>query len=246
MSRWDPADHPRDPRDGRFVDRLKLAGRIVLDPGQRLIASSVSKNSSPNDVVMAVVASPDRPEIRLGVVNHEDTRRWSAANRGSTARLDLEAATRLLRALDEAETAGEQHRQEFRQTADRLDAEAEKLRRRQGSASDQQLQQIQERLGQIDLEYLESDPMLAEGTVEGAGWGDIVWQVDGVDDAEGGWDLSLAVRPTSVADWSMDAAIGNEQEANLQQSDLRRFRRALETAIAAAGGWAQRISDQIG
>jgi hypothetical protein len=246
MSRWDPADHPRDPRDGRFIDRLKLAGRIALDPGQRLIASSTTTNSGPNDVVMAVVTGPDRPEIRLGVVNHEDTRRWSAANRGGTARLDLEGATHLLRVLDEAEAAGEQYQRGYQQTADRLDTETEELRHRGLVSDQQQLRRIQERLDQIVLEYPEPDPVLVGGAVDGIGWGDVVWQVDGVDDAEGGWGLSLAVRPTGVADWSMDAAMGDEQEASMRKPDLRRFRRALETAVAAAGGWAQRVSDQMG
>ncbi|WP_433078883.1 phage portal protein family protein [Dactylosporangium sp. CA-052675] len=71
-------------------DALNLAGRIDLDPGEKLESSSrISDTSGDVDVNFAVVRGPDGADVRIGFIPSDgDSDRWKAANKGGTALLE--------------------------------------------------------------------------------------------------------------------------------------------------------------
>lgn len=90
---------PRQLRDpggengGQWVknpaDELNLAGRIHLDPGERLVSSSRYGDLSDSDVdlLFAVVHSPFGSEVRIGVIPSDSAEEWTADAEGATAGL---------------------------------------------------------------------------------------------------------------------------------------------------------------
>lgn len=219
--RFDPSQ-PRDD-DGRWAnvagaitavmeDGLRLAGRVGLDAGERLVASRRMTGPGRNDLVWAVTDSPAGRELRLGVVDHEDTPRWRAANLGGTARLDVAGISTLRRQLAAAAAAGRRHQAQWRRQAE------------QPGATD-----------------LEPDPLIAEGTVPGApGWGQLAWQVNGVDDGGGGWSVDLAVRPPEApAGWTVADAISEEREMSLDARQVHGLIGQLDrvAGVPAAEAW---------
>jgi hypothetical protein len=219
--RFDPSQ-PRE-EDGRWAnvagaiaavlqDTLRLAGRVDLDAGERLVASRRMTGPGRNDLVWAVTDSPAGRELRLGVVDHEDTPRWRAANLGGTARLDAAGISTLRRQLAAAAAAGRRHQAQWRRQVD-----------------------------QPGATFPEPDPLIAEGTVPGApGWGQLAWQVNGVDDGEGGWSVDLAVRPPDApAGWTVADAISEEREMSLDARQVRGVIGQLDrvAGVPAAEAW---------
>lgn len=251
------------------LDKLKLAGRIRLGEGERLAGSDrVAGRRGPNDVVMALTHSGEGPQLRLGVVNEGDARKWSAGNRGATAVLGPDGMARLQQAMTEATTAGQKHRRDYNEQADALDAEAERLQQREiellqmtigppapGGSREAiplppelrtELDQVRQRLAVLDDEYPDADDEIASGVIEGTRWGDLVWRVSGVDDTEGGWDVELVVRPAdAAADWSMSQATGEEREARFQPAELRKFQTKLRGLLGLVGAQAGSAPAQV-
>lgn len=107
-------DQLRDPHTGEWIDAtpgsgaadaLGLAGRIDLDPGERLVSSSRFKDPGGSvDMLFAVVHGDHGSDVRIGLIPLHDSDRWKAANKGGTAtlepdelrqfRADLDAATK--------------------------------------------------------------------------------------------------------------------------------------------------------
>lgn len=71
-------------------DLLELAGRIDLDPREKLVSSDRLNGDNGGDVDLnwAVVHSPAGNEVRLGVIPHFDADKWRAGDHGGTAILD--------------------------------------------------------------------------------------------------------------------------------------------------------------
>lgn len=116
-----PADdrrnfNPNEPRrpDGKWgsglggiADKLKLAERIQLQPGEHF-AGSAKADDHWGDVsaVMARVDGPNGPTLRLGLVHPEDARRWRAANKGGTVVLSQRDVEELRGAISKAAQRG--------------------------------------------------------------------------------------------------------------------------------------------
>jgi len=95
----------KSPGAGAANDALKLAGRIALDPEERLVSSSRFADSNHDrDLVFAVVHGPDGGDVRIGLVHPEDSERWKAANLGGTALLESDQLRKLRSDLAAANT----------------------------------------------------------------------------------------------------------------------------------------------
>lgn len=122
---WNAA-HPTHPKggDGKWshtpggavssaVDKLKLAGRIDLDPGERLLGTD-EVTGVEGSARLAWTDKGGSRSLRLGLSGREDDDAdpWSGGNDGSTARLDAPAVQRLRATLDDALAAGERKQRE--------------------------------------------------------------------------------------------------------------------------------------
>lgn len=128
-ARFDPTQ-PRD-NDGRWtdtpgsggtgdLDKLKLAGRIDLGPGERLVGS-VAVEADDSAVTLAAVQSPDGPRLRVGTgIDSEETDRWRAGNRGHTANLNGARAAELAETLPEMVEVGQIGEARVKETKERL------------------------------------------------------------------------------------------------------------------------------
>lgn len=115
-------------------DKLNLAGRIPLEPGEHLAASGVVTTED-SVMPMAWVDTPAGTTLRIGTgIRHEDKGRWRGANRGSTVVLDEEGASRLASATKEmleAGAAGVDREEELSARQDELEHRQRDLIRRQ-------------------------------------------------------------------------------------------------------------------
>lgn len=86
------------------LDKLKLAGRIQLGEGEKLLSSRKFKSSDSNswDLLAADVDAPNGREVRLGVVKPDSSKRWSAgANSKRDERVrEIDAELERLEATD--------------------------------------------------------------------------------------------------------------------------------------------------
>lgn len=128
---FNPKDHPRDPRDGRFTDKLGLVGRIPLDEGSVFLGSTKVDVGEENDIRLAIVRRSDgRTELRMDVgwddperadpptredfddegddgessyqrAMAEHTGRWRGARSDTTARAEIEHVINELKAVEE-------------------------------------------------------------------------------------------------------------------------------------------------
>lgn len=102
---------------GAFKDELNLAGRIHLDPGERLVSSSRLADSSGADVdlLFAVVHSPHGHEVRIGVIPSGDAGKWTADAKGATAGLSSDELRRARTELAAASAAADKAAEEVEQ-----------------------------------------------------------------------------------------------------------------------------------
>jgi len=241
------AFNPRQPRDpdgqwadaasGRAVrikmkgDRLKLAGRIRLEPTERLAASGTVRQSLSNDVAMPIVAisTPTGPQLRLGVdggsdepddlpeefdenddrpVSERPGRGWSSNDSATTVRLDEQAFAQLAEALERETVAAKADQKAFIAALERGD----------------------------ELED-SSDDVVSEGAILGLpGGGDLVWQRRGSDLEPGDWMIEFAVYPPGAGDdWQFG---GSDPDlplvAALRPRDVAAFLKQARSMLALA------------
>lgn len=226
------------------ADKLGLAQRIQLQPGERLVSSSRLPTASSSDRtgVAAVISDDTGRHVRIGFVAPGDERRWAGANRGGTVRLDSAGATRLDAALVElsrtADAWGEGARQflnEFEEVAARR-RQLQGRRNREGrsirtEAEDAELEHLTTRAAELGerMDSYQGDAVIASGVIPGGEWGDIAYEVAGNDDSEGGWELQLAVRPPDARPgWNLyDDATA---EARFGPAQIRILRQRLAAA----------------
>jgi peptidoglycan hydrolase-like protein with peptidoglycan-binding domain len=113
-------------------DKLKLAGRIELGPGETLAGSAAVPHSG---LVGAAVDSPSGRRVRLGIGIHpDDVSRWKGSNRGSTVVLDERGVADLRTSLEQMRAAGAEGKKrnaEFDRRGRALKAREEALMGRQ-------------------------------------------------------------------------------------------------------------------
>ncbi len=185
----------------RAVDRLQLDGRIQLDVGEVLRASDRVRSNAgaEGDVVLAGVAGPGGPQLRLGILPAGDATKWSAADRGGTARFDGADTERVAGELEALHATAKQARTDLRALGQALEDEGA------FDAADLTPDQTT-RLAEYEA-YHNDDRPLAEGVIAGSGWGDIHWAVTGLDaDGPGGDDVTVhaVVRPDGDRDLGWD------------------------------------------
>jgi hypothetical protein len=159
---------------------------------------------TPQAAVMALLDSPRGPKLRFGIVDNDDTRRWQAADRGSTAQLDARGIRTLRQLLGEVSTEHgpwlvRDYEDRARQTQAEFDAAAAPLRARidalqqmtvgewrDGSApfvplpADRQaeLDQLRAQVNEMEdrAPWPDWEQESLEGVIHGE-WADIVWRV---------------------------------------------------------------------
>jgi hypothetical protein len=87
-------------------DLLELAGRIELDRRETLVSSDrlVGDNGGDTHFNWAVVHGPYENDVRIGIIPHEDSAKWRAADLGGTATLTADQVHQLRTDLANATT----------------------------------------------------------------------------------------------------------------------------------------------
>lgn len=240
--RHDQQDHA-DGRVANAADKLNLADRIHLEPGERLISSSRLPTSGQSDRtgVAAVISDGNGRHLRLGFVAQGDERRWAGANRGGTVRLDAAGVTRLDAALVELTSVGDAWGEDTRNLLDEFEEVARRRRQLQGrrdregrsartEAEEAELEHLTIRAAELGerMDAYEGDAVIASGVIPGGDWGDIAYEVAGNDDSEGGWELQLAVRPPDAPpNWTI---YDTDAETRFGPAQIRILRQRLAAA----------------
>lgn len=180
------------------ADKLRIAARIQLEPGETLVASALSRSGSssnfPNSAVMAATSGPDGARLRMGIVDDGDVRKWRGANRGGTLSMssaDVDRVAGGLERVDADTTARAKLMRKQIAESDRLAAIADDPDRDPGerAKAEKALDALGEEMGDRDQE-------VAEGVIPAGEWGDLHYSTYLIDDGEGGrWGLDVAVRP---------------------------------------------------
>lgn len=235
-SSWNPANHPRDPRNGQFVDKLKLAGKINLPGGTKLVGSRQIGNT-----MLAHLETPDGQTVtRFGVIPEEGHRLWRGADKGATVELDPAARAKLRDTLRETLAAGKRHHTQAK--ADM--AEYDRLYERPNPTSQEQtrMRELETRLPPEDI--------FIRGNVA-TDWGDVVLEGRGIDDDKGGWTVDMYIRHRdSVVVGDVGKFVGGPMDGDWvddisDQLDAAEIRK-LADALDLPGGWAQQLSSQMG
>lgn len=114
-----PGKH--DQKDhGHPGDKLGLTKRVSLGPGESVAGSEVfgGKESDFQVAAAAISGGPDGGHMRVGVVAHGDGKRWSAANKGGTAKLSKDEARQLHDGLRTAKAKGHAKAKEVDKNSD--------------------------------------------------------------------------------------------------------------------------------
>lgn len=155
-------------------DRLNLAGRIELGPGESLLSSGkIEPKQETADVLYAVIDSPSGRQLRLGVIDPEGSSKWRAGDKGGTANFSGDQARTLRNELAQASDVAKRHARE---------ADAE------WSSGE----------GPDDPVLLGEDPVI-EGKVRSA-WGDLAYDVFLTDDEPTSWQTTLRVDQDDTVD----------------------------------------------
>lgn len=225
------------------ADKLGLAARIQLEPGERLISSSRLPTSGQSDRtgVAAVISDSNGRHMRIGFVAQGDERRWAGANRGGTVRLDAAGVTRLDAALVELSRTGDAWGEDTRAFLDEFEEVSARRRQLQGrrdregrsvrtEAEDAELEHLTVRAAELGerMDAYEGDAVIASGVIPGGEWGDVAYEVAGNDDSEGGWELQLAVRPPEAPpNWTI---YDTDAETRFGPAQIRILRQRLAAA----------------
>lgn len=206
-------------------DLLELAGRIDLDPREKLVSSDRLNGDNGGDVDLnwAVVHSPAGNEVRLGVIPHFDADKWRAGDHGGTAILD-DGQVRKLRedlrgAVAEAKTA-------LKEAADRFDPD-EGL-----PANPTERDKVLFGLEPVARGVLQTD------------WEDLHWNVYLSDQEDEPWLLSIGAGdpdtneadPVQFAPKKVGKLLTSLGRIESDLAETSRSRRGLSRTYAADGG----------
>jgi ATP-dependent protease ClpP protease subunit len=233
--------------DGIPGDKLKLAKRIQLGDGEVLRASRKLPVDGNSETVPlgAAISTQTGPEVRLGIVYHDDERKWSAANLGGTLKLRPADVERISAAFEAEGVVAKARRVEIKKHW----SEMERLEdaRDEGPLNDAQAARLAElaewddRMRGFNGHSSEIDDIISEGTIPAGEWGDLAYQMWGVEDGEAGWRFEIAVRPADAVGWTFpnNDELGLSQEypalmADLGASDMPRFLRHLNDLVVKA------------
>jgi hypothetical protein len=214
-------------------DKLKLAGRIDLKPGEKLLSSQRIR-SGQWDVLAAEVDTAGGREVRLGVIDPSDRGKWTAgpnATRAArVAELDRRMAEMVDRDGDDA-TETEQYEQ-LREERDELADDSGDLNRTT-SLTPEQVSQLRSGIeagiakarADIARDERPDSGEFASGVVPGGLDGDVEWRID---DAGSGddddWTMWLAIRPRDEGD---DWIPEGDDVANFDPASVKQLLKAL-------------------
>ena len=126
VSAWN-AGHPLHPKgpdgkwsdtpDGGALDKLKLAGRIKLAPGETLVASGKAAPGTP----FALTHTDGGNRLRLGIVQPGDEHQWRGRRLGGTVALDDDGVKQLRDQMPKIAEQAQLYREEMRELADQID-----------------------------------------------------------------------------------------------------------------------------
>jgi peptidoglycan hydrolase-like protein with peptidoglycan-binding domain len=188
------------------ADKLNLAGRIELGPGETLAGSAALKREG---IAAAAVDSPAGRRIRLGVGIHpEDIGSWSGANKGSTVVLDEHGVAELRAAIPRMREA----------------AEAGKRRNAGFAARDREL------LGQQKAVLARQYPALRKAQVQELA--EIDRKIADID-ADNEWRRSIAHRSASSPQPEIDKALGERRVLEHRRAVLTAKKAPLSAADEA-------------
>lgn len=181
-------------------DKLAIAGRIPLGPGESLVASNIFEPTDGALLPIAVTRDTTGQHLRMGVtVSTEDRKRWAGRNLGSTINLDENGIGQLKTALSDMNTRGAEVGQTFRDAEDRaeeLDQEWRDVSKRQYSSLsksqgkrldqiDRRLEGIEESLASNKESIRNSEKYLDEYDPDGRQrWDEIKAEIAGLDPEE--------------------------------------------------------------
>lgn len=220
----------------RKDDPLALDGRIKLAAGEKLRASDRvrTNNGGDGDTVLAGIAGPDGPQMRVGVLPSQDATKWRGSEGGATARFDGDDVQRVAAELASMADAAKRARAEFRATGAQLDSE--------GVWDDDDANLTADQLKRrTAYEAMREDGVFAEGVIPGSGWGDIHWTVRGEDAGDPGEEevlISALVRPSDERDMSWndmrDSVTGSWFPALYDVSGAARLAKSAAKVATAA------------
>lgn len=214
-------DHAGDASPG--ADKLKLAGRIGLGPGQKLVSSRKVTSSDNASAVLARIEGPDGPELRVGVVWDEDARRWGAANKGGTVKLDAAGIADLRTNMATMIENAQRLRKEHRDITAKMDSDDLWDRdRSDGSLTDDQ-RTVMKRADALYDGDVQDGGVLASGP-----WGDLVWQTVSNDVPNDPITVRIDVRPNPPGGWEFNS---NGGALDYSESTAKRFAAAVEKTL---------------
>ena len=186
------------PKLGPIADPLKLSTRIKLEPGETFAGSArVHDRRGDQTTVLARVETEAGPRFRVGIVRPEDTREWRAADKGGTVELDRDGAENLRHVIQDALAEGKANVSAYRAGL----REANKA-------------------GTLDDIEWDPEAEIAKGTVTGARWGDIAWELTREEGDEyldlgpgGSWSLGLSIGGGEPFYLDSPAAVGKLDKA---------------------------------
>ena len=226
----DAHGHLHSPDDGKFVsktggiagvaaaaaDKLKLAGRIQLGPGEKLLSSRKIRTRTDADswdLVAAEVDTPQGRQIRLGVVAF--AKNWAAGPDPETARRKAELNQQIealedgpelfgddLDSLDalreELEELGSHYETRYDRTVT-LVPEAVAAMRADIEAGVTEARRLEKEFEKFwddhadDVEFGDTEITHADGILHGGPDGDLAYEV--ISDDEARWNVRLGIKP---------------------------------------------------
>lgn len=196
------------------VDKLKLAARIQLQPGERLMGSDyVAPNHGDSEAAFARVDMSSGSQMRFGVVARGDRRKWAAADRGGTVRFDDGDIAGLATELGQISATAKHAQSDFRTMSVRLEDDG------LWDVPDEDLTPEQrERLDRYG--ELRDEGVFDSGVIPGSAWGDLHWAVVGSDSTEIAGEevvsVQMTVRPSADRGRAMSSFEGSDRDRFLE------------------------------
>lgn len=239
------------------LDKLKLAGRIDLKPGEKLLSSQRIRTRADADgwdLMTAEVDTRNGRQVRLGIIHPDDSKHWTAGpdpkRAARIAELDAEierlegdnnSSDELVDRLGELQSergelvefdAGNLNRTAIVDPSSvakmRADIDAGIERAKEWSKAWKKLAAEADDDDPRWDAFGDNDQYFIEGSVPGGPEGELHYLVGGVDDGEASWEIRLGVKPPSARDDRYWSIGNNGDAAVFAGSDVKKLLKALD------------------